>query len=82
MKHLNFIAPVALLLGACSETPIEEQGEEAIAEMEEQIAEDAQSLEEAADEAVRALEEDIDDQLTDEGIGVPERRQPPSGSGN
>lgn len=60
-----------LMLGACSESPIEDQGEEAIAELEREIEEDAQSLEEAADEAVKALAEDIDSQLVADGVSAP-----------
>ncbi len=71
MRILPLLMPVALALAACSETPVEEQGEEAIAEMEKQIQEEAQSLEEAADEAVKALKEDIDAQLAADGIGAP-----------
>jgi len=71
MRILPLLMPAALALAACSETPVEEQGEVAIAEMEKQIQEDAQSLEEAADEAVKALEEDIDAQLAADGIGAP-----------
>lgn len=61
---------IILILGitACSETPIEEQGPEVIAEMEKQIESDALSLEQAADEAVKILEEDIADDLAAEGI--------------
>ncbi len=72
MKCRYLILPVALLFAGCSETPVEEMGDEAIAEQEQQIQEDAQSLEEAADEAVKAMEEDIDVQLADDGIGAPE----------
>lgn len=61
-----------LLLAACSEPPIEEQGEEAIAEMEKEIEADARSLEEAADEAVKLLEAEIEDELKNEGVGVPQ----------
>ncbi|MEO9469164.1 hypothetical protein [Parasphingorhabdus sp.] len=59
---------LAIAITACSETPIEEQGPEAIAEMEKQIESDALSLEQAADEAVKILEEDIADDLAAEGI--------------
>lgn len=66
----KLLPAIALILGitACSETPIEEQGPEAIAEMEKQIESDALSLEQAADEAVKILEEDIADDLAAEGI--------------
>ena len=67
----NILVPALVMLAACSETPIEEQGEEAIAEQEIQIQEDAQSLEEAADAAVKALEEDIDAELAADGIRDP-----------
>ena len=68
-RHL--LVPLVVLVAACSETPVEEQGEEAVAEREMQIEEDALSLEEAADEAVKALEADIDSQLAAEGIRAP-----------
>ena len=71
MKIRHILVPALLMLAACSETPIEEQGEEAIAEQEIQIQEDAQSLEEAADAAVKALEEDIDAELAADGIRDP-----------
>lgn len=76
MRILPLLMPVTLALAACSETPVEEQGEEAIAEMETQIQEEAQSLEEAADEAVKALEEEIDAQLAADGIGAPASAEP------
>ena len=65
------LLPAIVLLAACSETPVEDMGEEAIAAHEQQIEEDALSLEQAADEAVKALEEDIDAELNAEGIGAP-----------
>jgi len=71
MRILPLLMPVTLALAACSETPVEEQGDEAIAERETQIQEEAQSLEEAADDAVKALEEDIDAQMAADGIGAP-----------
>ena len=67
----NILVPALVMLAACSETPIEEQGEEAIAEQERQIEEDARALEKAADEAVKALEEDIDAELAADGIRGP-----------
>ena len=82
MKSLCIIAPALVILAACSETPIEDQGEEAIAEMETEIEEDAQSLEEAADEAVKTLAEDIDAQLADDGIGGAEPKQLPINAEN
>lgn len=82
MKIGYALAPALLMLAACSETPVEEQGEEAMAEQEKQIEEDARSLEEAADEAVRALEREIDVELADDGIGGPEPKQLPNGSEN
>jgi hypothetical protein len=80
MKFRHVIMPVSLLAVACSETPVEEMGDEAIAEMEREIEEDAQSLEEAADEAVRALEEEIEAELADDGIGAPEAVSLPKAS--
>ncbi|MEM8918877.1 MAG: hypothetical protein AAGE37_08465 [Pseudomonadota bacterium] len=71
MRLLSFLG-IAALLASCSETPIEEQGEEAIAEMERQIEEDARSLEQAAAEALQALEEDIAEELEVDGIGAPD----------
>ena len=77
MTLLRILVPVALTLAGCSETPVEEKGDEAIAEHEQQIQEDAQSLVQAADEAVRATEEDIDAELAADGIGDP-AAQPPA----
>ena len=71
MRNGALLTASALLLSACSETPVEEKGDEAIAEMEAQIEEDAKSLEEAADEAVKALAEDIDAELAADGIPDP-----------
>tara|TARA_R110000824_G_scaffold179703_2_gene359989 strand:- start:800 stop:1051 length:252 start_codon:yes stop_codon:yes gene_type:complete len=71
MTVSRILIPVALVLAGCSETPVEEKGDEAIAEHEQQIQEEAQSLEKAADEAVRALEEDVDAELAADGIGDP-----------
>lgn len=71
MKMRSLILPVALIVAACSETPIDEQGDAAIAELEKEIEEEAQTLEEAADEAYLALEADIDSELAADGIGVP-----------
>ena len=71
MTSLRLLVPAVLILGACSESPIEDQGEAAIAELEKEIEEDARSLEEAADEAVRALAEDIDSQLVADGVSAP-----------
>ena len=59
MKGLSIVPLLAIALSACSENPIEEQGEDAIAELDRQIERDANSLEEAADEAVQALEAEI-----------------------
>ena len=70
MKTANALIPALLMLAACSETPVEERGEAAIAEMEQKIEEDAQSLEEAADEAAEVLAKEIDAQLATEGIGA------------
>lgn len=68
MKIGYALTTAVLMLAACSETPVEEQGEEAIAEQETEIKEAARSLEEAADEAVKALEEEIDAEMTTEGF--------------
>lgn len=77
MTVLRVLVPVALMLAGCSETPVEEKGDEAIAEHEQQIHKDAQSLVQAADEAVRAMEEDIGAELAADGIGDP-AAQPPA----
>lgn len=82
MRIPLLLMPVALALAACSETPVEEQGDEAIAETEKQIQEEAQSLEEAADEAVKLLEQDIDAQLAADGIGAPAAEAVPETSEN
>ena len=71
MKTANALIPALLMLAACSETPVEERGEAAIAEMEQKIEDDAQSLEEAADEAAEVLAKEIDAQLATDGIGAP-----------
>ena len=71
MKTANALIPALLMLAACSETPVKERGEAAIAEMEQKIEEDAQSLEEAADEAAEVLAKEIDAQLATDGIGAP-----------
>lgn len=68
MRKLFPACFLTIAISACSETPIEEQGPEAIAEMEKQIESDALSLEQAADEAVKILEEDIAEDLASEGI--------------
>ena len=71
---VKFVAALPLSLffvSACSETPIEEQGAEAVAEMEQQIEDDAKTLEQAADEAVEILDAEIQAELEDEGIGKP-----------
>ncbi|WP_417622296.1 hypothetical protein [Parasphingorhabdus sp.] len=77
MKSLGLLVPAILLLIACSETPVEERGDEAIAEMEKQIEAEARSLEQAADEAVKAMSEDIDAELAAEGVGAPTAESPP-----
>ncbi len=59
------------LFAACSEAPLEDQGEEAAAQIEKQIEGDAQSLEEAADEAVRVLKSEIEEDLEDDGFANP-----------
>lgn len=70
--RLCALLAMALLLASCSESPIEEQGEEAIAEMEKQIEKDARSLEEAAAEAVTILEQDIAEELEADGVAAPD----------
>jgi hypothetical protein len=76
------LLPAIVLLAACSETPVEDMGEEAIAAHEQQIEEDALSLEQAADKAVKALEEDIDAELNAEGIGAPAAVPAPANTEN
>lgn len=82
MRTRNALVPAMLILAACSESPIEDQGEAAIAEQENSIEKDAQSLEEAADEAVKALAEDIDAELAADGIGGVEPKQLPKDTEN
>lgn len=82
MKLHRLLAPAVLLLASCSETPVEEKGDEAIAEHEQQIQEDAQSLEQAADEAVKVLESDIDAELAADGVGDPATQPAPADSEN
>ncbi|NCN83252.1 MAG: hypothetical protein GW808_03965 [Sphingomonadales bacterium] len=71
MNFRYLLVPAVLLLASCSETPVEEKGDAAIAEHEIEIEQDALSLEQAADEAVKVLEEDIDAELAADGIGDP-----------
>lgn len=82
MRSGAFLALTALLLAGCSETPVEEKGDAAIAEMDTQIEQEAQSLEEAADEAVKALAEDIDAELAADGIADPAAETPPETTKN
>lgn len=82
MRLGPLIALTALILAACSETPVEEKGDAAIAEMEAEIEQDAQTLEEAADEAVKALAEDIDAELAADGIGDPAADSPTEATEN
>jgi len=82
MRVPALILPAALILAACSETPVEEKGDEAIAEHEIQIEQDAQSLEEAADKAVKALEADIDAELASDGIADPAAEPQPETTEN
>lgn len=71
MRSLSILGSSILLLAACSETPVEEKGDAAIAEMEAQIEQDAQSLQDAADEAAKVMAEDIDAELAADGISDP-----------
>ena len=82
MRVSTLILPAALILAACSETPVEDKGNEAIAEMENQIEQESQSLEEAADKAVKALEEDIDAGLATDGIADPAAKLQPEATEN
>ena len=82
MTLLRILVPVALTLSGCSETPVEEKGDEAIAAHEQQIHEDARSLEQAADEAVKAMEEDIDAQLAADGVAGPAAQPGPTETEN
>lgn len=77
MRVHSLILAAALILAACSESPVEEKGSEAIAEHEIQIEQEAQSLEEAADKAAKALEEDIDAELAADGIAEPAAKPQP-----
>ena len=76
MRNSHILILVALILTGCSETPVEEKGDEAIAEHEQQIKEDARSLEKAADEAAKVMEEDIEASLAADGIGDPAAPSP------
>jgi len=71
MKPILSFTALIIALSACSETPIREQSEEEVVEIEKQIEADAKSLEEAADEAVKVLESEIEAELKSEGIGAP-----------
>lgn len=71
MRSPSLLALGLVLLAACSETPVEEKGDAAIAEMEAEIEQDARSLEEAADQAAKVMAEDIDAELAADGIGAP-----------
>ncbi|AMO71828.1 hypothetical protein [Sphingorhabdus sp. M41] len=82
MRLVPLLALTGMILAACSETPVEEKGDAAIAEMEAEIEQDAQTLEEAADEAVKALAEDIDAELAAEGIGDPAVETPTDATKN
>ncbi len=68
MRKLPLLASVLFILTACSEGPVEEQGEEALLEIENQIEGDAKSLEEAADEAVKVLQSEIEQDLAADGF--------------
>ncbi len=70
MRRLPLLVAISILT-ACSEAPLEDQSEEAAAEIEKQIQGDAKSLEEAADEAVRVLESEIEEELTADGFARP-----------
>lgn len=59
------------ILGACSETPLEDQNEDEVTAIEKQIEGDAKSLEAAADEAVKELKLEIEADLSDDGIATP-----------
>lgn len=69
--HKPLLLASLSLLTACSEAPLEDQGEEAAIQIEKQIEGDAKSLEEAADEAVKVLESDIEEDLTADGFARP-----------
>lgn len=70
MRQLIFFVSLSVL-AACSEAPIEEQGEAAVVEIEKQIEGDARSLEEAAEEAVKVLEAEIEEELRADGFPRP-----------
>ncbi len=82
MKVRRFLWPAVMLLAACSETPVEDQGDEAIAAHAEDIEQEARSLEQAADEAVKAMEEDIDAELAADGVPDPAAEPVPSETEN
>ncbi len=60
-----------IALSACSDAPMEDQGEEEVTAIEKQIEGDAKSLEAAADEAVKELKSEIETDLTADGITTP-----------
>ncbi|NRD88670.1 hypothetical protein C8024_03080 [Sphingopyxis sp. BSNA05] len=82
MSARTLLGLSALLIAACSETPVEEKGDEAIAEMEAEIEEDARSLEKAADEAAKVMAEDIDAEMAAEGISATAQEAQPQATLN
>lgn len=69
--HKLFLFSSLSILAACSEVPLEDQSEEAAAEIEKQIEGDAKSLEEAAAESVKVLESEIEEELQADGFQRP-----------
>ncbi len=68
MRVTILLVPALILLGACSDSPTDDQGEDEKAAIEKQIEGDAKSLEAAADEAVQELQTEIESELEDDGI--------------
>lgn len=58
----------SLIVGACADTPTEDQGQEEVATIENQVEGDAKSLEAAADEAVQELKSEIEADLSADGV--------------
>lgn len=72
MRATGLLALSVLVLSACSDAPLEDQGEEEVAAIEKQIEGDAKSLEAAADEAVRELKSEIETDLSADGVASSE----------
>lgn len=69
-----------IIIAACSETPLEEQGGGTEVAIEKQIEGDAKSLEAAADEAVNVLQSKLEEELEADGVPKPGEAQERTGS--